>query len=123
LEHEARLLIGTAFLRACATAPAPPPAPAVSSALLGDAARPASDAGWVRSELYFGVGDEAEASKRIDDAHWRAFLDREVTPRFPVTSPDARTKRPPPEGHTEFRAIPTVRLSEMLDVFEPMMIN
>jgi len=77
------LLVSTLFLSACATAPTPPPAPAVSSALLGDAARPASDTGWVRSELYFGVGDEANASKRIDEAQWRGFLDREVTPRFP----------------------------------------
>lgn len=69
----------------------PPPAndPKVSSAQLhGDAARPAEAAGWVRSELYFGVGEESGVSAReqtdaISEAQWKAFLDTEVTPRFP----------------------------------------
>ena len=44
--------------------------------------------GWVRSELYFGLGSEEGGSAggratRIDEASWREFLDREVTPRFP----------------------------------------
>lgn len=68
-----------------------PPLPVSSAAtasLQGDAARPAAATGWVRSELYFGVGGERGDSQRqrtgaIDDAVWRAFLDREVTPRFP----------------------------------------
>jgi Protein of unknown function (DUF3574) len=38
--------------------------------------------------LYFGLGlrDQAEgdqADKGVSEADWRAFLDREVTPRFP----------------------------------------
>jgi len=54
--------------------------------LHGDAARPDEASGWVRSELYFGVGEEA--NERADqpvlgEAEWRAFLDQEVTPRFP----------------------------------------
>lgn len=61
---------------------------AISSTLQGDAARPASAQGWVRSELYFGVGEESGPADRaqaepISEAQWRAFLDREVTPRFP----------------------------------------
>jgi len=75
----------------CATAaPAAkstPPA-AATATLQGDAARPDAAAGWVRSELYFGVGEETGVADRpqtegISDAQWRAFLDKEVTPRFP----------------------------------------
>jgi len=65
--------------------PAPPKA---TAALHGDAARPAAASGWVRSELYFGVGREDGDTTRDEDApvseaRWRDFLDREVTPRFP----------------------------------------
>lgn len=81
------------LLSACAaTAPL---APSVS--------RNAAEApGWVRSELYFGVGAEHSmeaggvASRPQDapigEAQWRDFLDREVTPRFPdgLTAFDAR---------------------------------
>lgn len=54
----------------------------------GDAARPPAAQGWVRSELYFGVGAESGVADRvqtqvIDEARWRAFLDADVTPRFP----------------------------------------
>ena len=70
----------------CATAaPAAkstPPA-AATATLQGDAARPDAAAGWVRSELYFGVGTEGDAASNISEAQWRAFLDKEVTPRFP----------------------------------------
>ncbi|MDR0183515.1 DUF3574 domain-containing protein [Lysobacter arvi] len=48
----------------------------------GDAARPAQSSRWIRSELYFAVGNE-DGTGVIDDARWRAFLDAEVTPRFP----------------------------------------
>ncbi len=66
--------------------------PAVASTptatLQGDALRPDQASGWVRSELYFGVGEESGAGQReqadpISDVQWRAFLDKEVTPRFP----------------------------------------
>ncbi|WP_310096165.1 DUF3574 domain-containing protein [Pseudoxanthomonas sacheonensis] len=76
-------------LGACAThVPAGPAATAVSATLEGDAARPAQAQGWVRSELYFGVGEESGPADRpqaepISEAQWRAFLDKEVTPRFP----------------------------------------
>ena len=71
---------------AAAAPPAEPPA--ATAALHGDAARPAEGAHWVRSELYFGVGREDGESSRvqtdaISQAQWRAFLDGEVTPRFP----------------------------------------
>ncbi len=62
-----------------------PASPAATAAMHGDAARPAAASGWVRSELYFGVGNAADPADpaNIDEARWRAFLDREVTPRFP----------------------------------------
>lgn len=88
------LLRGTLFamlvgLSACATQPRAAPAPTgVSATLQGDVARPAQALGWVRSELYFGVGEETGPADRpqaepISQAQWRAFLDKEVTPRFP----------------------------------------
>jgi len=61
-------------------------AASVTSSLHGDAARPAEVSGWVRSELYFGVGKEANETDEqpvVGEAEWRAFLDQEVTPRFP----------------------------------------
>ena len=79
-------VLGT--LGACAThAPASSAPTAVSASLEGDAARPAAAQGWVRSELYFGVGEESGPADRpqaepISEAQWRAFLDKEVTPRF-----------------------------------------
>lgn len=77
-------------LSGCASVPSSPAtvATATTATLQGDAARPAAAAGWVRSELYFGVGAESGSSAReqtdvIDDSAWRAFLDKEVTSRFP----------------------------------------
>jgi uncharacterized protein DUF3574 len=78
-----------ATLGACAThTPAGSAPAAVSATLQGDAARPSLAQGWVRSELYFGVGEESGPADRpqaepISEAQWRAFLDKEVTPRFP----------------------------------------
>ena len=53
-----------------------------TASMQGDAARPAQSAGWIRSELYFAVGNE-DGTDVIEESQWRAFLDREVTPRFP----------------------------------------
>jgi len=68
-------------LAGCAAAP---PAPSV---LTGDAAHPAVAAGWLRVELYFGVGtvagDGSEPDAVAHEKRWRDFLDREVSPRFP----------------------------------------
>ncbi len=70
-----------AFLLIARPGSADTPAQA-TAALQGDAARPAS-AQWVRSELYFGVGPVDVADGGIGEIRWRAFLDREVTSRFP----------------------------------------
>jgi hypothetical protein len=78
-----------AALGGCATqSPGHSTASPVSATLQGDAARPASAQGWARSELYFGVGEESGLADRpqaenISETQWRAFLDKEVTPRFP----------------------------------------
>lgn len=82
------LLAAALALSACSTlTPATPPA-GTTAALQGDAARPSGAQGWVRSELYFGVGEEngpadRPQTERISEAQWRAFLDKQVTPRFP----------------------------------------
>jgi hypothetical protein len=71
------------LLAGCVTSPAHGSAStAVSATLAGDSAHPASTAGWVRTELYFGLGLEGTNSG-VDETGWRAFLDREVTTRFP----------------------------------------
>jgi len=55
-----------------------------SSVLHGDAAHPAKTRGWLDTKLYFGLGPADDASKGVSEAAWRAFLDAEVTPRFPA---------------------------------------
>jgi hypothetical protein len=68
------------FLMAHAgTAEAPAQA---TAALQGEPARPGA-AHWLRSELYFGVGPVDIPDGGVAEMRWRAFLDREVTPRFP----------------------------------------
>jgi len=69
-------VLAAALLAGCAsTAP-------TTASMQGDIDRPSRSSGWIRSELYFAVGNE-DGTGIIDDAHWRAFLDAEVTPRFP----------------------------------------
>ena len=82
------LLASLLALGACTTTPSTRAPAAATATLQGDALRPAQAGGWVRSELYFGVGEESGAADRpqtegISDEKWRAFLDKEVTPRFP----------------------------------------
>jgi hypothetical protein len=66
------------LLNACVGAPAMP-----SATLQGDAAHPAQAQHWLRTELYFGIGPADQTDKGISDAQWRAFVDREVSTRFP----------------------------------------
>ena len=54
-----------------------------SPTLHGDKAHPAKTQGWVDTKLYFGLGPSDAPEKGITEAGWRAFLDKEVTPRFP----------------------------------------
>ena len=79
LDGVLRLTLLPAFaLAGCASVPATAPTPAMA----GDPARPSQATAWIRSELYFAVGNE-DGSDDIDEARWRDFLDRQVTPRFP----------------------------------------
>lgn len=52
---------------------------------MAEASRPAHATGWRRSELFFGIdtGSGGTVLSPADEARWRGFLDREVTPRFP----------------------------------------
>jgi len=54
-----------------------------AAVLHGDHAHPAKTQGWLDTRLYFGLGPADDASKGVSEAAWRAFLDKEVTPRFP----------------------------------------
>jgi uncharacterized protein DUF3574 len=54
-----------------------------SPTLHGDAAHPAKTQGWVDTKLYFGLGPADAPEKGVNEATWRDFLDKEVTPRFP----------------------------------------
>jgi len=85
------LLAAVLAFSGCATTTPTPRTPASATptaTLQGDAARPDAATNWVRSELYFGVGEESGTSDRqqtdaISEAQWREFLDKQVTPRFP----------------------------------------
>jgi hypothetical protein len=57
---------------------------AQSPTLSGDPAHPAATSNWVDTKLYFGLGPFGDPRKGVSEAKWRAFLDREVTPRFPA---------------------------------------
>jgi hypothetical protein len=56
----------------------------VSPTLAGDPAHPAVTSNWLDTKLYFGLGPADAPEKGVTEAKWRAFLDSEVTPRFPA---------------------------------------
>jgi hypothetical protein len=62
-----------------------PPTAQVATApmLQGDPAHPGNTKGWVDTRLYFGLGLADHSDQGISEQEWRAFLDKEVTPRFP----------------------------------------
>jgi hypothetical protein len=59
------------------------PINAQTATLHGDHAHPAHAVHWVDTHLYFGLGPIDAPDKGVSEAAWRAFLDKEVTPRFP----------------------------------------
>jgi len=59
-----------------------PPRGVAPATLSGDAAHPDATTGWVRTELYFGLGPVGQTGG-VDNVAWQAFLDTQVTPRFP----------------------------------------
>ena len=70
------------LLAGCAPHEGVPPA-AVAPTLAGDAEHHGVAQGWVETNLYFGLGPADHPDQGISETEWRAFLDREVTPRFP----------------------------------------
>lgn len=72
------MLVGCAHPRALT------PAHAAAPTLQGDPAHPASTEGWVRTELYFGLGPADHPDQGVSEAQWQDFVDHEVTPRFPA---------------------------------------
>jgi hypothetical protein len=74
----ASALLSTALLSGCATT-----TPVAGSTLHGDTAHPAQTQGWVEARLYFGLGLMGDDTHGVSEQGWRAFLDAEVTPRFP----------------------------------------
>jgi hypothetical protein len=69
-------------LGGCALKTAPLTVPRAPT-LTGDAAHPGQTSGWVDTKLYFGLGPSDQPDRGVSEAQWRAFLDKEVTPRFP----------------------------------------
>ncbi len=56
---------------------------AMAPALESDAQHPGAAHGWVDTRLYFGLGPADHPEQGVSEADWRAFLDAEVTRRFP----------------------------------------
>ncbi len=75
-----RLLIPLAVMLLSLSAHAQTASPTLS----GDPAHPATTQNWVDTKLYFGLGPANAPHKGMTEARWRAFLDKEVTPRFPA---------------------------------------
>jgi len=69
-------LLSMAVLYGCAVAPS-------GGGGSHDVSHPAQGRGWVETRLYFGLGAVGDASHGVGEEGWRAFLDTEVTPRFP----------------------------------------
>jgi hypothetical protein len=57
---------------------------AASATLKGDVTHPAHAVRWVDTRLYFGLGPADVPAAGVSEAEWRAFLDKEVTSRFPA---------------------------------------
>lgn len=71
------ILLAAALLAGCATRNMS------AAALHGDTRHPAQAQGWVETRLYFGLGPADDPTHGVSERDWRAFLDAEVTPRFP----------------------------------------
>jgi len=77
-------LVFAAALSGCGHKPAALPASAVAPILSGDAAHPGITRGWVDTKLYFGLGPADHPEQGVSEADWRAFLDAQVSSRFPA---------------------------------------
>jgi hypothetical protein len=83
MKYKSAFFMATLVAFAFVPRPAIADQPAATTATLqGDAARPEA-AHWLRCELYFGIGTFGAPDDGVGEMRWLAFLDREVTPRFP----------------------------------------
>lgn len=73
------MVLALGLTAGCATQPQA----SAGSTLQGDQAHPAATQGWVETRLYFGLGLVDQPAGGVSEQAWRAFLDQEVTPRFP----------------------------------------
>lgn len=112
------LLVACLVLAGCATTslPAAAPTDGPQARLHGDAARPSQAEGWLRSELYFAVGQVGDEAPGQAAQRWLAFLDEEVTPRFPdgLSVFDAYG-----QWQSRDRATPARLLSKQLVILHP----
>lgn len=76
------ILLAAMLSTGCGQRSAPPPS-ATAPTLAGDLQHPGATQGWVDTRLYFGLGPADHPEQGVSEADWRAFLDAEVTPRFP----------------------------------------
>lgn len=85
--HSRVVLLGPILalsLVACSHRPVQPTVASTTAPNLhGDPAHPETTRGWVDTKLYFGLGPAEHPEQGVSETVWHAFLDREVTPRFP----------------------------------------
>jgi hypothetical protein len=83
--RSALVVLPCALLAACQSTPPATTPETISAAPAPVLPATGGAAGWVRTELYFGIAPvEAEGlGLSAAEGSWRAFLDEEVTPRFP----------------------------------------
>ncbi|MDR3740630.1 MAG: DUF3574 domain-containing protein [Terracidiphilus sp.] len=70
-------------LAGCAHSHIVPAPQAAAPTLTGDPAHPGQTQGWVDTRLIFGLGPADHLDQGVSEEQWHAFLDKEVTPRFP----------------------------------------
>jgi hypothetical protein len=83
LRFAASAFLSVALFSGCATARVASTQATAPATLTGDPSHPGQTSGWVDTKLYFGLGLADHPDNGVSEAQWRAFLDKEVTPRFP----------------------------------------
>ncbi|MGO4700049.1 DUF3574 domain-containing protein [Dyella sp. 2RAB6] len=79
LQRALAAVLAFGLMAGCATQPQA----TAGSTLQGDQAHPAATQGWVETRLYFGLGLIDQPNGGVSEQAWRAFLDQEVSSRFP----------------------------------------
>jgi hypothetical protein len=76
-------MLAVVLVLGCVTGCATQSSVPTGATLQGDAAHPGATSGWVETRLYFGLGLVGQPDSGVSEQAWRAFLDKEVTSRFP----------------------------------------